>query len=390
MAGRAGREVPSVSTVTKYAAAGSVAEADSVVIRELPAHERPRERLLNEGAQALSNRELLAILLGSGAPGKSALTLADHLLRKAESLRGLARMDVEELREIKGIGLAKAAQIKAAVELARRIALEPGYLRTAIRHPGDVAKLLMDDLRNLDHEQFKLLMLDTKHRVIKIETLSVGDLSGTLVHPRELFKAVIKRSGAAVILVHNHPSGDPEPSADDIELTRRLAAGGKLAGIEVLDHSIIGDNTYVSLKQRGLLNGFWAPVRQRIVCAARERGHTRYVRHLRARHGHRPWHRQHAGLRQGQRRGRAGTVGGGHRQRNESSAGRRRRGEAYGGPHAREHRGHPAHGRRRHRGLRHHRAHAAALHLPGAPGHRADPAPCGRGGAFRRDRSGKA
>lgn len=256
MAGRAGREVPSVSTVTKYAAAGSVAEADSVVIRELPAHERPRERLLNEGAQALSNRELLAILLGSGAQGKSALTLADHLLRKAESLRGLARMDVEELREIKGIGLAKAAQIKAAVELARRIALEPGYLRTAIRHPGDVAKLLMEDLRNLDHEQFKLLMLDTKHRVIKIETLSVGDLSGTLVHPRELFKAVIKRSSAAVILVHNHPSGDPEPSADDIELTRRLAAGGKLLGIEVLDHIIIGDNTYVSLKQRGLLNGF--------------------------------------------------------------------------------------------------------------------------------------
>ena len=114
---------------------------------------------------------------------------------------------------------------------------------------------MMDDLRDLDHEQFKLLMLDTKHRVIKIQTLSVGDLSGTLVHPRELFKAVIRRNSAAVVLVHNHPSGDPEPSADDIELTRRLMAGGKLLGIEVLDHIIIGDNTYVSLKQRGLVNG---------------------------------------------------------------------------------------------------------------------------------------
>lgn len=227
----------------------------SVIIRELPEQERPRERLLNEGEKALSNRELLAILLGSGTQRQSALTLADQLLRKGETLRGLAALDVEELRQVKGIGLAKAAQIKAAMELARRMSLEPGHRRTAIRHPGDVAKLMMDDLRDLDHEQFKLLMLDTKHRVIKMQTLSVGHLSGTLVHPRELFKAVIRRNSAAVILVHNHPSGDPEPSADDIDLTRRLVAGGKLLGIEVLDHVIIGDNTYVSLKERGLVNG---------------------------------------------------------------------------------------------------------------------------------------
>ena len=228
---------------------------DAVVIRELPVHERPRERLLNEGEKALSNREVLAFLLGAGYKQHSALALADHLLRNARSLRGLAAMDVEELRQIKGIGLAKAAQIKAAMELARRMSLEPGYQRIAIRHPGDVAQLLMDDLRDLDPEQFKLLMLDTKHRVIKIQTLSVGDLSGTLVHPRELFKTIIRRNSAAVILVHNHPSGDPEPSADDIQLTRRSAAGGRLLGIEVLDHVIIGDNTYVSLKERGLING---------------------------------------------------------------------------------------------------------------------------------------
>lgn len=228
---------------------------DSVLIQQLPVQERPRERLLNEGVQALSNRELLAILLGSGAPRQSALMLADQLLRNARSLRGLAALDVEELRKVRGIGLAKAAQIKAAMELARRMSLEPGYERIAIRHPGDVARLMMDDLRDLDHEQFKLLMLDTKHRIIKIQTLSVGDLSGTLVHPRELFKAVIRRNSAAVVLVHNHPSGDAEPSTDDLELTRRLVAGGKLLGIEVLDHIIIGDNTYVSLKERGLVNG---------------------------------------------------------------------------------------------------------------------------------------
>ncbi len=244
-----------MATTNIVVATDSIMAMDPVIIRELPRQERPRERLLNEGEKALSNRELLAILLGSGARRQSALALAEQLLRKAESLRGLATMDVEELRQIKGIGLAKAAQIKAAMELARRMSLEPGYQRTVIRHPDDVAKLMMDDLRDLDHEQFKLLMLDTKHRVIKIQTLSVGDLSGTLVHPRELFKAVIRRNNAAVVLVHNHPSGDPEPSADDIDLTRRLIAGGKLLGIEVLDHVIIGDNTYVSLKQRGLVDG---------------------------------------------------------------------------------------------------------------------------------------
>jgi len=132
--------------------------------------------------------------------------------------------------------------------------LEPHHDRFAVRHPRDVVGLLMGDMRDLDREVFKVLMLDIKHRIIAIDTLSVGDLSGTLVHPRELFKDAMRRNSAAVILVHNHPSGDPEPSPDDLELTRRLVAGGRLLGIEVLDHIIIGDNRYVSLKERGYVD----------------------------------------------------------------------------------------------------------------------------------------
>lgn len=222
-----------------------------VIMRELPSHERPRERLLSVGERHLSTRELLAILLRTGTARESALTLADRLLAHAGSLRRLAAMAPQDLLQVPGIGPAKAAQVKAALELARRLALEPHHERFAVRHPRDVAGLLMGDMRDLDREVFKVLMLDTKHRIIAIETLSIGDLSGTLVHPRELFKDAMRRNSAAVILVHNHPSGDPEPSPDDIELTRRLVAGGRLLGIEVLDHIIIGDNRYVSLKERG-------------------------------------------------------------------------------------------------------------------------------------------
>jgi len=225
-----------------------------VVMRELPCHERPRERLLNMGERNLSTRELLAILLRTGTARESALALADRLLAHAGSLRRLAAMGAHELLAVPGIGPAKAAQVKAALELARRLALEPHYDRFAVRHPRDVAGLLMGDMRDLDREVFKVLMLDTKHRIIAIETLSVGDLTGTLVHPRELFKDAMRRNSAAVILVHNHPSGDPEPSPDDIDLTRRLVAGGRLLGIEVLDHIIIGDNRYVSLKERGFVD----------------------------------------------------------------------------------------------------------------------------------------
>lgn len=228
--------------------------ASSVKIYELPKHERPRERLFKAGEDALNDRELLAILLGTGTKHMSALALADYMLSREGSLRALASVGAEELRRIDGVGEAKAARLRAAFELARRLPLQAQLDKIAIRHPGDVAALLMEDMRSRDREVFKIVMLDTKHRILTIDTLSIGDLSGTLVHPRELFKNVIRQSSAAIILVHNHPSGDPEPSPEDLDLTARIAAGGRLLGIEVLDHVIIGDNTYVSLKERGLMH----------------------------------------------------------------------------------------------------------------------------------------
>ncbi|MBO8141847.1 MAG: DNA repair protein RadC [Firmicutes bacterium] len=225
-----------------------------MAIRDLPVHERPRERLLSGGERSLSTRELLAIVLRTGTARESALGLADRLLARGGSLRGVAAMPASELLQVPGMGPAKAAQLKAALELGRRLAMEPPRERMAVRRPQDVAALLMAELRDLDREVFKVVMLDTKHRVISIDTLSIGDLHGTLVHPRELFKDAIRRSSSALILAHNHPSGDPEPSPDDIDLTARLVAGGRLLGIEVLDHIVIGDNRYVSLRERGLVD----------------------------------------------------------------------------------------------------------------------------------------
>lgn len=227
----------------------------AVKMSDLPVHERPRERLFRAGEKALNDRELLAILLGTGTKDMSALGLAEHVLARAGSLRTLATRRPEQLRKIEGVGAAKAARLRAAFELARRLPLQAQTERVAVRHPGDVAALLMEDMRTRDREVFKIVMLDTKHRILTIDTLSIGDLSGTLVHPRELFKNVIQYSSAAIILVHNHPSGDPEPSPEDLDLTARIVAGGRLLGIEVLDHIIIGDSTYVSLKERGLMHG---------------------------------------------------------------------------------------------------------------------------------------
>lgn len=172
-------------------------------------------------------------------------------------LRYLATADLSELARRPGVGPAKAVQVKAALELGRRLAKEGLERGPALRGPRDVFLFVQDEMRLLDREQFRTLMLNTKHQVLAQETVAIGSLSAALVHPRELFKGCIKKSAAAVILVHNHPSGDPEPSPEDVSLTRRLAQAGRLLGIEVLDHVIIGDGRYVSLKERGLLE---APV----------------------------------------------------------------------------------------------------------------------------------
>lgn len=221
-------------------------------IKELPEDLRPRERLIRQGPEVLTVVELLAVLLRTGTRSMSALDLAALLLAKSGGLLGVTESSVEELCSIKGLGPAKAAQLKAAIELGRRLSAEVSGPRQLIRTPVDVHNLLKERMRYCDREHFLAVFLNTKHHVITVETISVGSLNSSLVHPRELFKNSIKRSAAALILVHNHPSGDPAPSIEDIEITRRLAEVGNIIGIQVLDHIIIGENGFVSMKDQGV------------------------------------------------------------------------------------------------------------------------------------------
>lgn len=224
-----------------------------LTLRDVPMEERPRERMLLYGAKALSNAELLAILLRTGTVSETAVTLAQRLLRECGSLRQLAEMSHEQFLAIKGIGQAKAVQIQAGIELGRRIARSAAAEKESIRSPQDAAGYLLEDLRYLKKEHFVCLFLNTKNQVIGEETLSVGSLNASIVHPREVFLAAIRRSSAAIICAHNHPSGDPTPSVEDIEITRRLREAGQIIGIEVLDHLIIGDGHFVSLREKGFM-----------------------------------------------------------------------------------------------------------------------------------------
>lgn len=221
-------------------------------IKSLPCEERPRERLERYGAEYLSNTELLAILLRTGSKELSALDLAEVLLAKFRTLKNLSMAGINELCSLKGMGSSKAVQILAGFELGRRLYTEKTEAQTSIKSPQDVANLVMTSLRFLKYEKFLAVHLNTKNRVLSIETISMGTLDSSLVHPRELFKMAVKNSSAALIIVHNHPSGDPYPSKEDLDLTRRLKEGGELLGIQVLDHVIIGDNKYISLREEGL------------------------------------------------------------------------------------------------------------------------------------------
>jgi len=225
-----------------------------VTIKEMPESERPREKLLTYGVNTLSNTELLAILLSTGTREISALDLARNVLCSTkEGLRFLTDCTIEELSQIKGIGLAKSSQIIAAVELGKRIALTTKANNYKIRTPDDVSHLLMEEMRYLKKEFFNIILLNTKNEVIAVENISIGSLNASIVHPREVFVRAIKRNSSSIILVHNHPSGDPHPSNEDISITNRLVEAGKLIGIEVLDHIIIGDNIYISLKEKNMM-----------------------------------------------------------------------------------------------------------------------------------------
>jgi DNA repair protein RadC len=226
-------------------------QVHSLMIREVPDEDRPRERMLAFGAGNMSNAELLAVILRTGVQNESAVTVSQHLLRMAGGLRGLADRSLDELCEQRGIGKAKGLQIQAALELGKRMARTELDAAPIIRSPKDVSTLVMEDLRYLQQEHFVVLFLNTKNRVIARETLSVGSLNAAIVHPREVFRAAVRRSAASVICVHNHPSGDPTPSPEDLQLTNRLTEAGHIIGIEVLDHVIIGDRSFLSLKERG-------------------------------------------------------------------------------------------------------------------------------------------
>lgn len=223
-------------------------------IKRMPESERPREKMISYGCQSLSNAELLAIILSTGTKDKTAIDLASGILNMSnEGLRTLRDCTVEELRQIKGVGLAKACQIIAAVELGKRIALTTKVNNYKIKSPDDVSNLLMEEMRYLNKEMFNILLLNTKHDVIAIENISIGSLNASIVHPREVFNRAIKRSSSAIILAHNHPSGDPKPSGEDINITKRLIEAGTIIGINVLDHIIIGDGVYFSMKEQELI-----------------------------------------------------------------------------------------------------------------------------------------
>jgi len=224
----------------------------SPTIKDLPTRERPRERLARCGETALSTTELLAIILRTGVGGESALGVAGRLLSNYDGLAGLARASFAELRAERGLGDAKTAQLKAALELGRRMLLVTPEERLTVHSPSDVAQLLMAEMAHLEQENFRVLYLDTRNRLLGAETAYVGTLNASHIRVGEVFRDAIKRNCAAIIVAHNHPSGDPSPSPEDVEVTRQLAAAGELLGIELLDHLVIGQACFVSLRERGL------------------------------------------------------------------------------------------------------------------------------------------
>lgn len=224
-------------------------------IKDWPEEDRPREKLLDKGAEALTNAELLAIILrtGNASTGESALDHARLLLRQFGGLKGIDGAPIRELRAVKGIGPAKTAQLKAGLEIGRRMGQEKWEAGRSLRSSEDVFRHFRERLEKEKREIFYVVLLTNKNRKIREVKISEGSLTASLVHPREVYNPVIRESAAAVIFVHNHPSGDPAPSPEDLEITRRLKEVGEVMGVRVLDHIVIGHNRYFSFSDRGML-----------------------------------------------------------------------------------------------------------------------------------------
>jgi DNA repair protein RadC len=221
-------------------------------IKDLPANSQPRERLRDSGGEALNDNELLAILLRVGVKGVNVIELSQQLLTQYGGWYGLMRMDFVELTQVHGMGEAKAATLKAALEIGRRMTMLGDEERFQIKSPADAAKLMLVEMHHLDQEHLRTICLDTKNRVQRVKTIYVGSVNSAMIRVGEVFKESLKLNSTSIIVVHNHPSGDPTPSPEDVAVTRQIIDAGKLLDIEVLDHLVIGRGRYVSMRERGL------------------------------------------------------------------------------------------------------------------------------------------
>ncbi|MGG7056692.1 RadC family protein [Clostridium nigeriense] len=227
---------------------------NSIKVTDMPEEERPIEKLLINGPETLSNAELLAVILRTGTRGENIVSLSTRVLSEFNGLDGLLDAGIDEITSIKGIKNIKASQIMAIGELVRRINMLSLIRESkSITSPNDIARLVMKEMVFLKQEVLKLIMLDTKNNIIGIKDVFKGSLNSSIVHPREIFKEALKKSSSSIIICHNHPSGDPTPSKEDINITIRLKECGKIMGIDLLDHLIIGKNQYVSLKEKGII-----------------------------------------------------------------------------------------------------------------------------------------
>lgn len=223
-------------------------------IKDMPLNERPREKLYKYGAKSLSNAELIAVIIRTGSRSDTAIELAQRLISiDKRGIGFLSDASFEELISVKGIGKCKAAQIISAIELGKRIAAQGGEDKVKVTSPVDIVGLIMEEMRYLKKEHFRIAILDTKNHIIAIEEISIGNLNSSIVHPREVFSIAIRRTANSIILIHNHPSGDPTPSREDINITNRLIEAGNIIGIKVLDHIIVGDKKYLSFKERNII-----------------------------------------------------------------------------------------------------------------------------------------